>query len=605
MTRKTETVLQVIETRGREGKPLRRIYRELYKPELYELAYSRIYANAGATTKGTGEETLDGMSKKRIDKIIQRSMTETYRWKPARRTYIPKGNGKSRPLGIPSGDDKLLQTAMTILLEAYYEPQFSETSHGFRPGKGCHTALREISQKHADTNWFIEGDIKGCFDNIDHETLIRILGKDVQDGRFLNLVRRLLKAGYMENWQRYNTYSGTPQGGIISPLLANIYLDKLDKWIESELLPEYNRSRYKIGGRGKCSHYQSLVDKRVEAKKEGDREAYRLYGKMMKPLSSVVPNDPKYRKLRYIRYADDFLLSFAGPKSEANEIKRKIREFLLGELKLEMSEEKTLITHARTGKARFLGYDLRIMQSEERKAVNGKVWFGVPAEVVKNSTKRYTKGGKPIHRKELTRDTVYSIIMQYQLEYSGLVQYYQMAYNIEKFAKLRWITETSLLKTLAHKLKMSVVRTSKRYRGRKMVNGKSYKVVQEVVRREGKRPLIATFGAIPLKRNPYPEKLNETDNRKLYGNRTELLKRMDAQVCEMCGESGEIEVHHVNKLKNLHKPGRRQKSAWQKRMIAIRRKTLMTCKGCHQAIHTGVHRKEWDLAEKSLESRVQ
>ena len=293
MTRTTETVLQVIETRGREGKPLRRIYRELYKPELYELAYSRIYANAGATTKGTGEETLDGMSKKRIDKIIQKIKTETYRWKPARRTYIPKGNGKSRPLGIPSGDDKLLQTAMTILLEAFYEPQFSEASHGFRPGKGCHTALREISQKHADINWLIEGDIKGCFDNIDHETLIGILGQDIQDGRFLNLVRRLLKAGYMENWQRYNTYSGTPQGGIISPLLANIYLDKLDKWVEGELLPEYNRSRHKIGGRGKCSYYQSLVKKRTEAKKEGDREAYRLYWKMMRPLSSVVPNDPK------------------------------------------------------------------------------------------------------------------------------------------------------------------------------------------------------------------------------------------------------------------------------------------------------------------------
>ena len=592
MTRTTETVLQVIETRGREGKPLRRIYRELYKPELYELAYSRIYANAGATTKGTGEETLDGMSKKRIDKIIQKIKTETYRWKPARRTYIPKGNGKSRPLGIPSGDDKLLQTAMTILLEAYYEPQFSEASHGFRPGKGCHTALREISQKHADINWFIEGDIKGCFDNIDHETLIGILGQDIQDGRFLNLVRRLLKAGYMENWQRYNTYSGIPQGGTISPLLANIYLDKLDKWVEGELLPEYNRSRYKIGGRGKCSHYQSLVKKRTEAKKEGDREAYQLYWKMMRPLSSVVPNDPKYRKLRYIRYADDFLLSLAGPKSEANEIKRKIREFLRGGLKLEMSEEKTLITHARTGKARFLGYDLRIMQSEERKAVNGKVWFGVPAEVVKNATKRYTKGGKPIHRKELTRDSVYSIIMQYQLEYNGLVQYYQMAYNIEKFAKLRWVTETSLLKTLAHKLKMSVVQTSKKYRGRKTVSGRSYKVVQEVVRREGKKPLIATFGAIPLKRNPYPEKLNETDNRKLYGSRTELLKRIAAQVCEMCEESGDIEVHHVNKLKNLQKPGRRQKPAWQKRMIAIRRKTLMTCKNCHQAIHAGVHRNE-------------
>jgi hypothetical protein len=177
MLNKTKNVLEIYSKRGIEGKVLNRLYRQLFRPELYEKAYVEIYANLGSTTKGTSEDTLDGMSEERIGKIIQNVKQEQHRWKPVRRTYIPKGNGKSRPLGIPSGDDKLLQAAMKILLEAYYEPTFSKRSHGFRPGKGCHTALTYVGQSLKDTNWFIEGDIKGCFDNIDHDILLGIIGE--------------------------------------------------------------------------------------------------------------------------------------------------------------------------------------------------------------------------------------------------------------------------------------------------------------------------------------------------------------------------------------------------------------------------------------------
>ena len=198
---RTETVLEVIQKRGKAGKPLERLYRQLFNAEMYKKAYSEIYANKGAITPGSSKETLEGMSEGRIANIVQRIRTETYRWQPVRRTYIPKGNGASRPLGISSGDDKLLQATMKNLLEAYYEPTFSTRSHRFRPERGCHTALQQIGQTHRDVSWFIEGDIMGCFDNIDHDILLEIMGEKIKDQRFLRLVKHLAKAGYVEEWK--------------------------------------------------------------------------------------------------------------------------------------------------------------------------------------------------------------------------------------------------------------------------------------------------------------------------------------------------------------------------------------------------------------------
>ena len=227
-----ETVLNVIRDRGRRGLPRERLSRQLYKRELYLVAYGRLYRNKGVMTRGTTAETVDGMSVAKIDRIIALVGAERYRWKPVRRVEIPKANGKTRPLGIPTWSDKLLQEVMRLLLEAYYEPQSSDRSHGFRPRRGCHTALLDATRNGKGTKWFIEGDIKGCFDNIDHTILSSILAEDIHDNRFLRLVDQLLKAGYCEWWYYHPSYSGTPQGGVISPLLANIYLDRLDKYAE-------------------------------------------------------------------------------------------------------------------------------------------------------------------------------------------------------------------------------------------------------------------------------------------------------------------------------------------------------------------------------------
>ena len=597
-----KTVLSVIQKQGEQGKPLKRLYRQLFNMNLYKAAYSQIYANAGATTPGTDGVTLDGTSVRRWERIISQLREEKFRWQAVRRTYIAKKHGGQRPLGIPGGNDKILQTVMKLLLEAYYEPQFSDRSHGFRPGRGCHTALVQISQRHRDVSWFIEGDIKGFFDNINHEILVDILSKDIADGRFLNLVKRLLEAGYIEDWKWHRTYSGAPQGGIISPLLSNIYLNVFDRWVEKELLPLYNRKSPGMTRRKDNPLYRQYSRQRASAKKRSDVAAYKRYGKLMKTVPSVMDDD-SYRKLEYVRYADDFLLSFAGPKHEAEEIRERIRDFLERELGLELSMEKTLITHARTGKARFLGYDLRVMHSQERRTVNGWLWFGIPKEVIIAAKRKYARKGKPVHRNEWLLHSDYDIVANFQAEYRGLVQYYIMAHNVADLSEVEWVTVTSLLKTLAAKHKSSVNKMAKKYRSAMVVDGRRYRVFKVTVERPGKKPLESHFGAVPLKRNPRPAKITDHPP-KIFMCRSQLIDRLMAEECEMCGRKGRIQVHHVRKLKDLNKPGRKPKPAWVQRMAAIRRKTLMVCEDCHRAIHAGKHRSEWDVWNNILESRV-
>ncbi|GHP00649.1 hypothetical protein KSF_106960 [Reticulibacter mediterranei] len=350
--RLAETVLSIIQERGKQGLPLEDIYRQLYNPGLYLMAYGRLYANKGATTPGATSETVDGMSMAKIEKLIDDLRHERYRWTPVRRTYIAKKSGKLRPLGLPTWSDKLLQEVIRLILEAYYEPQFSPRSHGFRPQRGCHTALINITDHWVGTKWFIEGDISKYFDAIDHEVLVSILGEKLKDNRFLRLISNLLQAGYLEDWKYHRTLSGSPQGGVVSPILSNIYLDKFDKYVEQVLIPEYTRGTK----RRHNLQYEVLRSKAVYWKKKGKRkEAQKLWTQVQR-MPSRDPFDPNYRRLRYVRYADDTLFGFIGSKAEAEEIKGKIRGWLKENLKLELSIEKTLITNATTEAARFLGY---------------------------------------------------------------------------------------------------------------------------------------------------------------------------------------------------------------------------------------------------------
>lgn len=582
-----ETVLAVIRERGKERKPLERVYRNLFNRDLFVMAYGRIYNNKGAMTIGATNETADGMSLTKVNTIIEALRYERYGWNPARRTYILKKNGKKRPLGLPTWSDKLVQEVIRLILEAYYEPQFSDLSHGFRPGRGCHTALREIYYRWRGTSWFIEGDISQCFDRIDHQILLNILAENIHDGRFIALVDGLLNAGYLEDWQFNKTLSGVPQGGIVSPILSNIYLDRLDKWIENTLIPMHCRG----DKRQENPAYKSLQRRAWELEHRGQYREAKLLRQQMRNLPSKLPDDPTFRRLRYIRYADDFLLGFAGTQAEAEEIKHRIGEFLSTELGLELSKAKTLVTHARSEKARFLGYHVSTFQDDKRRSrsgrrINGIVGLEVPMEVIKNKSAPYLKNGKPVHRPELLNNSVYDIIVQYQLEYRGIVEYYRLAHNLYQLDRLKYVMESSLTKTLARKLRISVTQVYKRFSATLQTANGPYKGLQVMVERKNKKPLKATWGGISLKRNPGAI-LNDQPPTMSWYKRTELEQRLLADVCELCGSRENVEVHHVRSLRDLKKPGRKQKAAWEQVMAARHRKTLVLCHTCHMDIHNG------------------
>jgi group II intron reverse transcriptase/maturase len=586
--RSADQVLSIIHERGQRGLPLERVYRLLFNPALYLKAYGKIYRNDGALTKGATEETVDGMSMPKIAAIIEALRDERYHWTPVRRIYIEKRHSKKkRPLGLPSFSDKLLQEVLRLILSAYYEPQFSPSAHGFRPGRGCHTALSEIYHKWVGTKWMVEGDIAQCFDALDHSVLVSILSENIHDGRLLRLIEGLLKAGYLEEWRYHATYSGSPQGGILSPLLANVYLNKLDKFVETTLVSAYTR-----GERRRVNPpYGALQRQESELRKKGELEQAEAFRRQKQLLPSLDPHDPGYRRLRYLRYADDWLIGWSGPRSEAEEIKIQVKAFLKETLHLTLSEEKTLITHARTHPAKFLGYDIVVLNNNHKhdwrghRSINGQIGLKVPRQVIAEKCQPYLRRGKPVHRKDRTEDTVYSIIVQYQQEFRGLAEYYQLAVNRYQLNRLKWVMERSLVATLAHKLRITMAQVYDRYQTTIETPDGLRKGLQVTVEREGKRPLVARWGGFSLARNRKAI-LNDTPPW-TWGERSELERRLLANTCELCGSQVNVEVHHIRALKDLQQPGRKERPLWRRMMAARRRKALIVCRPCHDDIHAG------------------
>jgi group II intron reverse transcriptase/maturase len=580
-----ETVLGVLRERGRRGLPLNELYRQLFNPQLYLLAYGRLYSNKGAMTPGVDGETVDGMTLGKIERIIDALRYERYRFRPVKRVYIPKRSGKTRPLGLPSWSDKLVGEVIRLLLEAYYEPRFSDRSHGFRPGRGCHTALGEVVRTWKGTCWFVETDIAECFDRLDHSVMLATLGENIHDNRFLRLLRNMLQAGYLEDWKWNATLSGVPQGGVVSPVLSNIYLDRLDSFVETVLIPEYTR------GAGKAVNpaYQKIKDAIRRARSRGDHAAVRELRKRLRRTPSRDPRDPGYRRLRYVRYADDQLLGFVGPKAEAEQIKARLTTFLRDDLKLELSQTKTLITHARTGAARFLGYEITVQHADHkitggRRATNGVIGLRVPREVIKAKYTPYRKRGKPAMRPQLVNEDDHAILASYGSEYRGLVNYYLLAGDVWRLNRLRWVMETSLLKTLACKHRSSVSKMAGKYKATIATPDGPRQCLQVPVERDGRTPLTARFGGIPLKRQKTAV-LTDRQPAPVTTRRKELIDRLLAGRCELCASVGEVEVHHVGKLAHLATPGQ-PPPEWAQVMTRKRRTTLVVCAACHATTHT-------------------
>jgi group II intron reverse transcriptase/maturase len=585
----------VLSDRGRRNLKLERVYRELYDEERYLLGYGRLYPNEGAMTPGVTRETVDGMSLEKIRLIIQSLREGTFAWKPTKRVHIPKRNGKMRPLGLPTWTDKLVQDVMRSILEPYYESRFRDSSHGFRPNRGCHTALQACRESFRGAVWFIEGDIKGCFDNVDHDILLNILRESLDDERFLRLIRDMLEAGYLEDWNYHGTYAGTPQGGVISPLLANVYLHKLDEFVEDNLTPRYTRGK----ARKRNPAYTAIVHAMARAKARDDQEEWHRLKQEQRKVRVGLSEDPNFRRLSYVRYADDFLLAFIGPKAEAEDIKQQISKFLGTNLKLTMSEEKTLITHAATEKARFLGYDLKVIHDDQavstganvfgkhtKRAINGKLRLEVPMDRIMDMRRKFMDGEKVTHRKEQLTNDDYSIVTWFDAIFRGFANYYAMAHDrARKLLPLKYVVETSMLKTLANKHRSTVSKIARKYKVRVDTPRGKRKAFRVVVERPGKEPLTATFGGYSLGREQGPKVNTDAMPRWWWNSRTEILQRMLADKCEYCGKEGPCEVHHIRKLAPLLK--RRGLAGWKKMMAMRKRKTLALCRECHDRIHAG------------------
>ena len=577
-----------------------RIYRMLYNSEMYSVAYQKLYANEGNMTKGSDNRTIDGMSLVRIENLIVSLKDESYQPAPARREYIPKKNGKMRPLGIPSFEDKLLQEVVRMILESIYEGYFEPTSHGFRPRCSCHTALSCIEKYYTGCSWFIEGDIKSFFDEIDHNVLIDILRQRIDDERFLRLIRKFLNAGYIEDWQYHKTYSGTPQGGVISPILANVYLDQFDKYIKQyaesfnmgekrETPKEYNSingKRYKLVKKLRKTTDGNVKQELLSKIKELD--------KLRLDIPSVNAMDESFKRLRYERYADDFLIGVIGSKEDCRQVKNDIRDFLENHLRLELSEEKTLITHT-SKPARFLGYDISIRRSKQTKrnkngslcrSLNGTVSLKIPMPTVKSRLLDYKAMRLVIHNgqeiwKPMSRDALINnddleILRRYNAEMVGFYNYYALAVNSGVLNNFKYIMQYSMFKTLANKYK-----TSKTAIIKKMRIGKDFGVKYQSAGKE--RTALFYNGGFKRKKVQFQANYDIIPNTAKYGARTSLIDRLSATVCEYCGKSDvELQMHHVRKLKNL-----KGKEPWETFMIARKRKTLAVCEECHRQIHNG------------------
>lgn len=579
-----------------------RLYRNLYNEDFYLQALQNIYSNKGAMTPGIDGLTLDGYGKERIDKIIESIKNHSYQPKPVRRQYIKKKNGKMRPLGISSSDDKLVEEILKMILESIYDPTFSNYSHGFRPNRSCHSALLQLQHNFTGVKWFVEGDIKSYFDTIDHHNLITILRKRIKDEAFIELLWKFLHAGYLENWTYNATYSGIAQGSGISPILANIYLNEFDMFMENYKKDFDKGNEREIGAdyyKAKIVHQtyaervaREWVNYSEEEKKNAVKRKAELKREFQK-YPSKNPMDGSYKRIQYVRYADDFLIGVIGSKSDAEQIKSDIGKFFTEHLKLELSEEKTLITNSKD-KARFLGYDVTVCNDNSLAKVKGRgttriytnkiklylpkdKWIGklLNYGVLKVVSKPEQKEvWKPLQRDEYIFLPPHETVRKYNAQIRGIYNYYRLASNVSVLNKFYYVMEYSMYKTLAAKYRITMTKAKLKFtKDRefkvpyKTKNGTKYAIFYNNGFRKVKSALGSYTDIIP----EY-EQMNKPK---------ELFFRYKANVCEMCSAYvPSVKVYQVKNMSDI-----KIDIPWGAVMKKKQRKTLVVCEECYNRIH--------------------
>ena len=595
------TVQQRLETlRKRNSKDHNAINKDLYRllcrEDFLSACYQSIKSKAGNMTPGTDGITLDGYSDKVIEEVIVALKDQSWQFKPVRRKYIPKANGKLRPLGIPAPRDKIIQKGIEMILSVIYEPSFSEFSHGFRSKRSCHSALRTIRSKWSGLKWVIEGDIEGCYDNVDHSILIGILRRKIQDERFLNLIWKLLRAGFEEEGVLKPSNKGCPQGGVASPVLANIYLHNLDIFVH-KLVEKYN-----YGKRQANKEYQRLRGKRdrlrfyrdangksqPRPKSEIPMYEVRRLSKEMRKHTSKEPMDRNYKRLTYVRYADDWVIGITGSKDFAKDIREKVKVFILEHLKLTLSSEKTHISHLSSDGANFLGFKIKcggagtysgrsITKSETSNLGKSKRTVGwqprlfIPMDnIIRRLSKKNfcTSDGFPLKKKGWIVYDDDVIIARYNSVLRGIRNYYAPADNLgSSMNRINYIVKYSCAHTLAAK-----------HRTR----------ISKQLRRKDSNSIKVLLDEVPGKVNPWDfrgEKVNEFTLEQAFTSFAARTRVLSSDKCVICGSKDRLEMHHV---KALRKGGVDIKDNYMLAMMQrMNRKQICICHECHTKIHAG------------------
>jgi group II intron reverse transcriptase/maturase len=567
----------------------RGLYRLLYNPSLYVLAYERLKSKPGNMTRGTDGQTLDGFSLDTIQSYIALMRTEHYRPTPVRRTYIPKASGKWRPLGVPSPRDKIVQECVRLILEAIYEPTFHDNSHGFRPRRSCHTALESLRRNWVGTKWVLKVDIAECFERVDHHRLLDTLRDKIADDRFINLIRKFLTAGYLDNWVYHRTFSGTPQGSVVSPILTNIYLSKLDEKLTA-LCQQHSQGRR----RPLNPPYSALLKARQGLLKQGEAEPecratlqpeLRALNQHIRHTPTYDYHDSSYTRVKFLRYADDVAVGIIGPKVLAEHIKEEIAAFLRDELKLELNREKTHVIHLPTTKARFLGYEVKAATARLRKrnlrrkgsphnvvqtvkTNGGNMKLLVPLRDLTTKLKKYMTHGKPAPLTGLVNQPVAHILEHYNGVIRGWYHYYQLAENVGALNHARYVLQYSLAKTLAQKARITMAKVFQTY-GKPITvtkpNGRTIRFFSEPLKQVKKaKTTTAEVDALPI-----------------WGPRRTQTRLGDP--CAICGNPHQVEMHHV---RHIRKRGQALRG-FALYLAAINRKQLPVCHACHRDIHQG------------------
>jgi len=587
---------------SRQGKRINGLFRLLGCPLLWERAYEQVAPNKGALTPGIDpDNTLDGFSLERMERIMAAVLDGSYRFSPARRQYIPKPNGKKRPLGIPTADDKLVQAAVKILLEHVYEPVFADQSHGFRRGRSCHSALTEIRRTWHGVKWLIEVDIVGYYDNIDHDILLGLLRRRIDDERLIRLIGRMLKAGYLEDWMFHRTFSGAPQGGVISPILANIYLHELDGFMaEMKARFDKGQTRRRSDAYLEISKQIQIRRRKIERRRANGQEEkipalveeIGEWERRRLEEPAVDPFDPDYRRLRYCRYADDFVIGVIGSKNDARNIMAEVRTYLAETLKLEVSEEKSGIRKADEG-AMFLGYQLKTYgDGRTKRMIKGgravtmrvpgdRMQLHVPVDRLARFAERqrlgniFTNRGEA--RCELINNSDVAILTGYNAIMRGLAEYYKLGTLWkDEVGRLHHLWWWSFMKTVSRKHKCSVKKTAERLR-----NGDRLGLWYEGRHQRRFKPMFRLKDVWPTPASEHVDR--QTLTYAHFSGRTDFVDRLRARTCQACGvENVPVEVHHVRKMSDMQGT-----TLWTQVKAARTRKRVVLCFDCHVAHHAG------------------